>query len=448
MWSIAGGTVLVFTVALALVLIMTNVVVSMRETANRIDDKRAIALATSAISAVQRRLAHAAEEKVVWGEGGWSVSSNGAPGTTGAEGQSSDGVSPAHDGLAVFSGDLSLIDSRYQGGSLDGSGDAARNLREQAMAAQLRKAPVFRFLKIGGAIAMSAAVAIQPPADLNSDENWPVLVFMKTLDQSVLDMIDGDFHVSGVEVVEEPVPGLINLPLEGASGAVLGYLAWPSRKPGDIAFDRHRPLLMTAGLTLVVFLLLVLGAGAIETTRLRSIAAAAEQEAKRDPLSGTLNRGGFLEVLATLSRDLPADGVLALHMLDLDGFKTVNDTHGHAVGDLLIEAVATRLKGFSNQLAAIGRMGGDEFVLAQVQNSSPQALARQVVDALSQPFFVGGREFRISASIGHASSTKGIEPSELMRRADVAMYAAKAAGKRCALAYVPDMEADSTAEAG
>ena len=193
--------------------------------------------------------------------------------------------------------------------------------------------------------------------------------------------------------------------------------------------ENHLPLLWLAGATLVVFLLLVLGAGAVETTRLRRIATAAEQEAKRDPLSGALNRGGFLEVLDRLANEVSPERPLTLHMLDLDGFKTVNDTYGHAVGDLLIAAVAVRLAGFEERFAAIGRLGGDEFALAQVQDPSPQMLAEQVIDTLSLPFVVGEREFRISASIGHASSAGGADPAELMRRADVAMYAAKGGRK-------------------
>ena len=439
-WSIVGGTGLVLTVALVLVLIVTNVVVAMRQTANRIDDERSIAATSAAIAALERRLALTAEDNSVWDEAYQSVRSTRAASWIRENWGLSSASYPLYDGVAVFSNDLSNISSYLKGVELEPSGEVARSLLEQVTSAQRRDDPVTGLLRIEDMIVMTAAVTIQPFMESASGGERPVLVLMKAIDKPVLEMIARDYRIVDIAIGFERAPGLLNLALEDAAGVALAFLSWPSRKPGDVAFENHLPLLWLAGATLLVFLLLVLGAGAVETTRLRRIATAAEQEAKRDPLSGALNRGGFLEVLDRLANDVSPERPLTLHMLDLDGFKTVNDTYGHAVGDLLIAAVAVRLAGFEDRFAAIGRLGGDEFALAQVQDHSPKMLAEQVIDTLSLPFVVGEREFRISASIGHASSVGGADPAELMRRADVAMYAAKAAGKCRALTYAPNME--------
>tara|TARA_Y100001933_G_C18926189_1_gene533278 strand:- start:278 stop:1252 length:975 start_codon:yes stop_codon:yes gene_type:complete len=313
-------------------------------------------------------------------------------------------------------------------------------IAQQAARAQASDRPVASLLRIGDMVVAFAAMTMKPFSVEPTNGEMPVLILMKAIDENVLELISRDYQIVSLGIDGTRMSDMLNLELKDPNGERIGYLFWPSRKPGDKVFEQNRPLLLVAGATLVVFLLLVLAAGAVETTRLRRIAAAAELEAKRDPLSGALNRGGFLETLDTLAKEVSPESPLTLHMLDLDGFKKVNDTYGHAVGDLLISAVAVRLAGFADQFTAIGRLGGDEFALAQVQAQPPQILAQQVIDALSIPFIVGEREFHVSASIGHATSLDGGDPAELMRRADVAMYAAKAAGKCRALQYVSGME--------
>ena len=439
-WSIVGGTGLVLAVALALVLIVTSVVVSMRQTANRIDDERAMAAASAAIGALQRRLSLTVQDNAVWDEaynaalgseaGVWIRDNWGAPSA----------AYPLYDGVVVLATDLSLIASYIKGAEFTPSGAAGRMIAQQAARAQASDRPVASLLRIGDMVVAFAAMTMKPFSVEPTNGEMPVLILMKAIDENVLELISRDYQIVSLGIDGTRMSDMLNLELKDPNGERIGYLFWPSRKPGDKVFEQNRPLLLVAGATLVVFLLLVLAAGAVETTRLRRIAAAAELEAKRDPLSGALNRGGFLETLDTLAKEVSPESPLTLHMLDLDGFKKVNDTYGHAVGDLLISAVAVRLAGFADQFTAIGRLGGDEFALAQVQAQPPQILAQQVIDALSIPFIVGEREFHVSASIGHATSLDGGDPAELMRRADVAMYAAKAAGKCRALQYVSGME--------
>lgn len=151
-----------------------------------------------------------------------------------------------------------------------------------------------------------------------------------------------------------------------------------------------------------------------------------------DPLTGLPNRLALDERLeAALARG--AQGQLALHYVDLDNFKLVNDRHGHPVGDQLLKAVAKRLSGILREGDIAARIGGDEFVIIQAAVASADeavALATRVVEALGTPFRIGEQTLNIGASIGVALvADHGIDPAALSAAADVALYEAKSAGR-------------------
>jgi len=460
-WSIAATTGLFFAVALGLVLIVSHVVLSMRQTTNDIDDQRAVAAASAAVAALERRLSLTALDNAEWDEAYDAVLSDRAQDWI-RENWGVGNDYPVYDGVVVLDRDLSVMSAYLKGVAFAPSGEADRMMVGYAIRAQRSNAAVTGLMRVGDEIAATAAMTIRPYTAPAPEGAGPVLILFKIFDASIISIMSKDYQIAGLTLGDEMVPDGLNLALEDGSGNVLGFLSWPSRKPGDQAFDDHRWLLALAGATLVGFLAMVLAAGLLESQRLRRIASAAEYEAKRDSLTGTLNRSGFLDMLDTLAAGVSPERPLTLHMLDLDGFKQVNDTWGHAVGDMLIAAVAVRLAGFGGHLVATGRLGGDEFALIQahdpaqvprrppdqtriendgeVHPMSPEMLAQRVVDAFSRPFTVGSRELRVTASMGHASISEPIDPAELMRRADVAMYRAKAAGKFRAVEYHPQME--------
>ena len=161
-------------------------------------------------------------------------------------------------------------------------------------------------------------------------------------------------------------------------------------------------------------------------------------KATSDPLTGLANRAALLEHLdGALSRE--HHHVVAL--LDLDGFKRVNDTLGHEVGDSLLCAVGRRLSAMAEPGELVARLGGDEF--AVVSRTSPQALGTRVLAALEGAAVLDGSTLRVQASVGLARSDRdGRGVSELLRCADVAMYVAKTAGGRRCVEYRPEMSAD------
>jgi diguanylate cyclase (GGDEF)-like protein len=156
--------------------------------------------------------------------------------------------------------------------------------------------------------------------------------------------------------------------------------------------------------------------------------------AARDPLTGLTNRRGLH---AQLSRQLGPGAAhapsLAVISLDLDRFKEVNDTLGHAVGDALLVKVAERLRSATRSSDLVVRLGGDEFVVLQSCSDQPggaEALATRLVDLLGRTYVVLGHTVNIGASIGIARSPDdAAEPNTLLQRADMALYRAKAEGR-------------------
>jgi predicted signal transduction protein with EAL and GGDEF domain/DNA-binding response OmpR family regulator len=182
-----------------------------------------------------------------------------------------------------------------------------------------------------------------------------------------------------------------------------------------------------------------------------------------DALTGLPNRRQLIwRAERALERSRRLDTKVALLLIDLDRFKVINDTLGHAAGDELLVEVARRLRGcvrHSDQLdldaeqpralrtigslEAVGRLGGDEFValLPDIASEDDAGhVAQRILDALRASVFVGGQECFVTASVGIALYPRdGAAVADLMRHADVAMYSVKAAGRNAAAAYSPQL---------
>ena len=157
------------------------------------------------------------------------------------------------------------------------------------------------------------------------------------------------------------------------------------------------------------------------------------QLAKHDPLTGLPNRALFHDRLTQALRRLDRHGdLVAVIFLDLDGFKAINDRHGHLAGDRLLVAVAKRLLRVVRRTDTVARLGGDEFtiILESLQCSADAArIAEKVLASLRQPFELGGFVVGLGASLGIALAQQPGQGAErLTRQADAAMYRAKAAG--------------------
>lgn len=157
------------------------------------------------------------------------------------------------------------------------------------------------------------------------------------------------------------------------------------------------------------------------------------EQAMRDPLTGLANRTALQQHLTqALSRNQRRQELLAVMLIDLDGFKPINDLYGHGFGDLVLAEVAQRLNLQMRESDLAARLGGDEFVMVceSVQSAEAvQQLAERLLDRLNQPMTLEGHTVHVAASIGIALSQEEDDTTTLIRRADAAMYQAKAAGR-------------------
>ncbi|MCU1612871.1 MAG: diguanylate cyclase [Frankiales bacterium] len=186
-----------------------------------------------------------------------------------------------------------------------------------------------------------------------------------------------------------------------------------------------------------------------DVTAQKELEAQLQHNAFHDGLTGLANRALFTDRLEhALARTDRVASPVAVLFVDLDDFKAVNDGSGHSAGDQLLTAVAERLRQVLRPGDTIARLGGDEFavLIEDAAAGRADAAAGRVLAALSEPFAPPqtdpGAEVRIGASVGIALGAAGQhDATELLRHADVAMYAAKAAGKGRSAAFEPDMDA-------
>ncbi|GAA3456886.1 putative bifunctional diguanylate cyclase/phosphodiesterase [Dactylosporangium matsuzakiense] len=166
--------------------------------------------------------------------------------------------------------------------------------------------------------------------------------------------------------------------------------------------------------------------------------------ALHDALTGLGNRALLQERLEhSLTRTHATHGLL---LLDLDGFKDVNDSYGHPTGDALLIEVAARLVGVVAASDTLARLGGDEFAILMEDADAARVTAagRQVIDDIGQPFLVHERELSVTASVGSLLFAAPTTPSEALRNADLALYAAKEAGKNRLAAYEERLAVERT----
>ncbi|MBN9222227.1 MAG: diguanylate cyclase [Mesorhizobium sp.] len=150
--------------------------------------------------------------------------------------------------------------------------------------------------------------------------------------------------------------------------------------------------------------------------------------AEFDAMTGLANRARFQARLAHADEGRPLGALL---LVDLDGFKAVNDTFGHVIGDECLKEAARRLAGGCGEAELVARVGGDEFAVLvgpHLDRGAVSALARHVIEAMGKPVAACGQSLRLGASVGIAFAETG-RPCDLFAQADTALYAAKAAGR-------------------
>ena len=168
--------------------------------------------------------------------------------------------------------------------------------------------------------------------------------------------------------------------------------------------------------------------------------------AYHDLLTGLGNRLLFKEQLEEALKDVSvAPHAVAVLFVDLDGFKAVNDTLGHSVGDLLLKSIGAKLRDLLPSTDRIARLGGDEFAILQMSNAQPSSsisLAEKIIEVASHPHSIDGHDVTVGASVGIAMAHPGaINTEGLLKSADLAMYSAKSDGRGIYRMFDPQMDA-------
>ena len=249
--------------------------------------------------------------------------------------------------------------------------------------------------------------------------------------------LDGDFaHTLASEYLfndlrfewkKDGQAGRSVFPLASRSGQVFGYFSWVPFRPGTEVLRATEPVLAVGGLLVLAamsaFVLLLQG----RSSRLRESQSRLQHLAHHDVLSGLPNRAAFNAAV----EETLAKSQAAVLFVDLDRFKNVNDTLGHPVGDKLVAEVGSRLRSAAGTGVLVARIGGDEFtiIIPDPKMNLVEKLAENIVAAIRSPFEIDGQPILIGASIGIAVSSSGSDAQDLVRRADIALYHAKEAGR-------------------
>jgi len=228
--------------------------------------------------------------------------------------------------------------------------------------------------------------------------------------------------------------------LAACAAVATSLVAWLVGRPPDV-------MLTTVAVSLLVAVVTSQTLLTAENTRLMDqVSRDADlfrDRATRDALTGLPNRGEFTgrveRALTTAGR-----GNVAVLFVDLDGFKDVNDSYGHAIGDELLVEAASRLASEVRESDVVGRFGGDEFValLADCDQDSALEIAERLRSALSAPYSIGHRDVVVSASIGLARPEVDDDAESALRNADLALYRAKEAGRDRVSVYEPTMHSN------
>lgn len=325
------------------------------------------------------------------------------------------------------------------------SGDTAEKAGEAA-----RVQPAFRsgYARVEGRVAMVGAITVTPDYGrvISPEKTPPVALTVVFVDDDFLNTLGSELRLSGLAVSDTPPSGDrqgVPIPLRDATSKA-AWLTWESDRPGTALLNALLPALLATTILLLTAAAVVLWYARRATQHLAESEAYASRLAYVDPLCGLANRAMLMRVLGDRLALVNSDYRLAVFFLDLDGFKDINDTLGHHVGDLLLAEVGGRLKGLPIPGLLASRFGGDEFVLLAPLRGRPgevEEIGNSIIEAVRRPTSIGGQTLVVSGSVGATiAPDDSSEASELIRLADIAVYRAKADGRSVVRQFEPRME--------
>jgi diguanylate cyclase (GGDEF)-like protein len=317
--------------------------------------------------------------------------------------------------------------------------------RTAAVAAQALKAPIALISLVDEARQWFKARVGLPVAETPREHSFCAHALDRTRPLVVTDArADPRFAGNPLVLGEPGIRFYAGAPLRTTDGHVLGTLCVIDRRPRELSADQARLLEDLAAIVMDTLELRLAGLRAIdEIAERQRLEGELRHVAETDALTGLANRRSLIRALAReFRRARRHDHGLAVLIFDLDRFKAVNDTHGHATGDAVLRETARRALGGVRDEDTVGRIGGEEFVV--VLPETDQAGARHAAERLrlaigDRPMAVNGLELTVTVSVGAATLHPLDEGHKvLLGRADEALYDAKQAGRnRVAIARPP-----------
>ncbi len=454
-WSVAVIAIVFILVTAVLAVLVTRSIDVITTTSNRIDDNRARHAAHGALQSLRKQLAATVRDNAYWDDAYRQVNLDTRADWIVENWASTTADYPLYDTAIVLDAKNIPVVAYRNGEAMDVSasqlfGPAFDGMLAAARASDRSAAVPVHFIRTNTGIALMGAAEIRP-SDVDESvrpENLYVLIFAKQVTADVVAEVSETFSIAGLSLDDQPLASKLSVPLKDVDGKTVAYFNWPSQTPGTMSYLEVESTLRTSAVIFVLFLFSIGAVGFFTINSLKASDMRSRYRASHDALTGLLNRSGLQEKMSEIRKNDGGDDVwLRLHFVDLDGFKGVNDAWGHAVGDELIVAVASRLRDTLPPGASIARLGGDEFAVVTVDRTEtklPLCVGQQIQIALERVFEISGRTIGIGASVGVAlSRASTLDIDELIRQADIALYRAKDLGRGITIEFEESFDADT-----
>ncbi|WP_244430516.1 putative bifunctional diguanylate cyclase/phosphodiesterase [Rhizobium sp. CF142] len=302
---------------------------------------------------------------------------------------------------------------------------------------------------VAGVVSVTGSSKVDPQE--GNDANRLYLVAFRFLDGVTLDTLSREQGLAGARYARtaDQEQNEVAFEIEAtASGDPIGFIIWRPDLPGSRVIGRLVPVLSVAGLVIAGLFFALMGRLRGSLRELSASEHHARHLSLHDVLTGLPNRALFAARFEQCLAAMKSPGELAvLALVDLDKFKEVNDIHGHAAGDELLRDAVDRMNALVERGDTLARLGGDEFALllpdVRADDDSYILLCNAIIEALSKPFQLRGGDVvvRIGCSIGIAAFHDAAQAtSEILRRADVALYEAKTNGRGRLIEYDPSLD--------
>ncbi len=298
-------------------------------------------------------------------------------------------------------------------------------------------------ISVDGKPVLASIMAVTPSIDMSLNVHRPRLL------ASFIDVTPGVLNDLGKSILipdlakhTKSAAGAANFALSTDDKHLLGILSWSPKRPGSELLAALAPFGIAA-ISILAAVLAFLGFSLLRSTRkLANREIEAQHLANHDALTNLPNRRHLEKELFERGGDSrQGPSRLACAVIDLDRFKDINDTLGHAAGDALIRVVAERLTTTLRDTDFVARLGGDEFAILRDCNGLLDAedLSSRIASVFAKPFPVMGHDIETAASVGISMSAMNRAVDDLMREADIALYEAKAKQKGTTVQFAPAM---------